>query len=554
MPFKYRKTVKVIVWLLLSVLFIGIAIQLSIIFYFNARVKSDIQAEFRRQTGNTYMLEMKAFRLNLFTRSVQIRDILIRPQEQSGDDDAKYYISAASLSFENFSLMPFFTSRALDFNRLELSEPSVTIFRNNVDAERDTNENRQVFSTYKLLQEHIHSLKVNRIRIRNARIRIYDDEKDSLLLLDSRDNELDISDLRIDKESDRLGRLFLAARTDLVIKNCSFTTPDSLYTIRVARVRASYTGSRVSMDSVSLSPNYPPKRFALKAREQTDRMDISVEKIEFSHMDVKLFFEKNWFIAQRLDITGFTLDAYRDKNIPRRPVRQPSIQSLIRRIPVYIKVDSIEVKQGTCVYREVPEGSAVAGRIIFHHISGMLTGFTNRPSMIRPDILRLNASCRLMEHGKLRVYYGFPLNADNTVFDCSGLLYGMPFTELNRVLEPIAKVSALEGEIDSMSFRFHANEQKATGKMKLLYHGLKIQILKKKDFKPAQVEYFLSFMAHSLFIKEQNPTGNQPPRVTTIDYVRDPERFIFNYTLKALLSGIKPALGLPDRQRTRKFH
>jgi hypothetical protein len=552
---RHNKVLRVIFWIILFIIFCGVAIHLTFVFYLNSKISRDLQSEFSKQTKGEYELRIKKLETNIFTRSVTVCDFSVEPVHGVKPDATKFHISASKFSLSNFMLFEFLLKKNLRFYSLKLFDPEVTIFRNDVDkydVDEPTSKNEK-FSIYKLLKPHLKALSISEINVNNAEIRIYENDKDSLLILNSKDNELNIVGLHIDQESERVGRMFLADRTDLTIRKFAFTTKDSLYTIKVDKVSASYTGLSVVMDSISLHPNYSPSVFARRVKYQTDRFDISVSKIAFSDMDVKLFFEKNWFIAKHLEIMDLDLDAYRDKNIEREKKHKHSIQWLIRQIPVLIKVDTIRIKRGQCAYREVPEDATEPGRIYFRNVNATITGFTNRPSANGRPLMAVHASSRLMEHGRLRVYYGFPLNTDKMVFDCSGLLYGMPFTELNKVLEPIAKVSVSEGEVDSMDFSFHADEYQSIGKMKFLYHGLKAHILG-KDYKPRQLDQVLSFLAHTFVLKESNPTRNQEPRITDIDYKRDPERFIFNYSLKSLLSGIKPAMGLPRWQIKKLLH
>lgn len=546
-----KKVWRMLLWVLLFFVLCAVTLQLSFFFYFNSKFKADIQQEFRKQTGGEYELVIRKLNTNVFIQSVFISGFSVRPVKGIRPELAKYHISSEEINLVNFELFSFLFRRDLKFYSLELANPELTVFRNKVDVVPKNAEVQKVkFSIYRLLKSHIRALSIKNIDVHDAKIKVYADDKDSLLLLNNMDNELIISGLRIDEEAERYGHLFLAEKTELAIHKFSFTTQDSLYTVKVARVTASYTDSSVYMDSLQLIPNYSKKNFARFAKEQTDRIKISCSKVKFNRMDVKLFFEKNWFIAGYLQIKDFNVEAYRDKNDTRKPHIPRSIQALIRDIPIKIKIDSILVRNAVCSYEEVAEGATIPGRIHFNKVNAVITGFSNRfPGDPGSAVLAVHASCMLMNKARLHVYYGFPLNTEKMVFDCSGSLYDMPFTEMNKVLEPIAKVSAVQGEIDTMIFSFHAGDQYSEGEMKLLYHDLKIQILKKKDGLHNQVEHIFSFLAHSFIIKENNPTRNQSVRITRIHYLRDTERFIFNYSLKSLLSGIKTSIGLPGSSK-----
>ena len=84
--------------------------------------------------------------------------------------------------------------------------------------------------------------------------------------------------------------------------------------------------------------------------------------------------------------------------------------------------------------------------------------------------------------------------------------------------------------------------------MKLIYHHLNLELLSKQNKKSNWRQDVLSFLAQRLIIKEDNPTKNGEIRLSEIYYPRNPNRFIFNYSWKSILSGIKPVIGLPEKK------
>ena len=85
--------------------------------------------------------------------------------------------------------------------------------------------------------------------------------------------------------------------------------------------------------------------------------------------------------------------------------------------------------------------------------------------------------------------------------------------------------------------------------MKFIYHDLKIGVLNKADHDKHGIrEGVLTLVANKLVIKNSNPEKNKAPRITEINYLRNPQRFIFNYVYHSLLSGIKPAIGLSSKK------
>jgi len=78
--------------------------------------------------------------------------------------------------------------------------------------------------------------------------------------------------------------------------------------------------------------------------------------------------------------------------------------------------------------------------------------------------------------------------------------------------------------------------------MTLLYHGLDITVKNKRtDDTTAFKERLISLIANKKIINS-NPIPGENVRVGIVDYKRDPERFLFNYCFKSILSGMTSSL------------
>ncbi|KAF0201342.1 MAG: hypothetical protein FD170_2801 [Bacteroidetes bacterium] len=548
-----KKTVlRVALYAVLIIAVIVVGLQLSFSFYFNKKIKTDLQKEVVSQSQGEYQLKIENLSTNIFNQSIYLTDFLLEPVNIIDSTSPKYYASASKISLVNFKLFAFLLRKELIISGMELEDPSGNIFRNSATDTSESKESKRKFSIYSLISKHIHSLQIKDIKISNADIMIYDDFGDSIPSINSKENELKISNLRIDKSAEEAGRLFLADTVNLVINKFAYNTSDGLYSIHVKQLSASYSDSTLMLDSCELIPNYSKIEFAGKAGKQTDRLNISAESLNFSSMDVKQFFERNWFIARTLNIDTLFISAFRDKNDHRIPVLSKSVQQLLKGIPFYTIIDSINVNDAEIFYEEIAEGSSAPGKVSFNALDATITGFTSDSTLFSEyNVLQLNATCRFMNKGKLKAQYSFPLNTDKMVFDCSGELVDMPLPEINLILEPGENISIKDGFVESMKFSFHANENASQGEMEMRYHHLKIELLNKKDGEAGLVQDVLSFLAHQFVIKEENPSPGKAVRITKISYPRDPTRFIFNYSWKSLLSGIKPTIGLPEKSKKR---
>jgi hypothetical protein len=147
-----------------------------------------------------------------------------------------------------------------------------------------------------------------------------------------------------------------------------------------------------------------------------------------------------------------------------------------------------------------------------------------------------------MGKGKITVLLKGRIFDSQNTFSLNGTLSHLEANELNPILEKNAFIYVTSGTIDTMNFSFTANNAKATGKMTILYHGLDIAIKNKQtDDTTAFRERFISFIANRKVL-DSNPIPDEDIREGIIDYERDPEKFLFGYCFKSILSGIRSSL------------
>jgi hypothetical protein len=93
-----------------------------------------------------------------------------------------------------------------------------------------------------------------------------------------------------------------------------------------------------------------------------------------------------------------------------------------------------------------------------------------------------------------------------------------------------------------MEFDFIADNSISKGKLIMIYNGLNIEFKNKQnEGAPGIKERLISFVANWKII-DSNPAEGEEIRVGRIEHERDPERFLFNYVAKSILSGVKTSI------------
>ncbi len=324
-----------------------------------------------------------------------------------------------------------------------------------------------------------------------------------------------------------------------------FTTvsPDSMYTISVTDINYSATTNTLAAGIFSVNPNYSYYEFTARHQFETDRIEALFSRVSVHGFSAVNFITSGDFISSYIEIGEVDMNIFRDKREEFKHVDKPPLQDLIYDYPGNIHIDSIAVLGGGITYREHAPEANDHGMISFNSFNAIISRISNDTIYkTKEAFMEFSAEALLMDAARITLLFKAQIYDSQNTFTLQGTLSGMEVAALNPILENNAFIFVESGRIDGMNFSLTANNQKATGSISLLYHDLKIkQKNKKTDETSGLKEQFISFIANMVIINE-NPKQGKEVRMGTIDFERDPEKFIFNYWVKSLLSGIKSSL------------
>jgi hypothetical protein len=330
---------------------------------------------------------------------------------------------------------------------------------------------------------------------------------------------------------------------DFEAKELSSVSADSMYSYNGMGIICSADANTLTADKFSIQPNYKDYDFTSRYEFQTNRFDAGFSNIFIHGFKASDFFRSGNLISSYIEIGKMDLKVFRDKRKEFRHVKKPAFQDMIYKYPKQIRIDSIGLLSGNIVFTVHADKANEPGHISFNKISAVIYKITNDSIYkTKSGYLELRSNALLMGKGRIDVFLKGRIFDNNNTFSLSGTLSDMDADDLNPILEKNAFLYATSGKIDKMSFSFTANNNKATGKMTMLYHGLDITIKNKHtDDTTAFREKLISFFANEKIINS-NPMPGKEVREGTINNERDPERFLFNYCFKSILSGIKSSL------------
>lgn len=114
----------------------------------------------------------------------------------------------------------------------------------------------------------------------------------------------------------------------------------------------------------------------------------------------------------------------------------------------------------------------------------------------------------------------------------------MEIAHLNQVTASLGFAKAEKGTLNEFTCNLKCDRYGLKGSATMLYQDLNITILKKDDETGLKKRKSLSFFANEFVIKDSNPLGKQPVRVSVIQYQRIPSKPFFYTLWKGILLGI----------------
>jgi hypothetical protein len=507
--------------------------------YLSDKMLIMLRERVKEESGGEYILNVEDVKVRLFDRSVSLSSLMVAPADAGRQTSkARYIIKANSLKLQGIGIISFLQGEKLSVTDLRFDDPHILIFQGDERFPVDTDSLLNGFSLFQMISPEWNSLSIENIDVENLRLNVYRNVRDrTLLLLSAKENNISVRKFKVDAGSDKAHHLFFADKFELVMKDFSYQLPDGMYTLTGKKLYASYIDSAITVDSFRIIPNYPKEAFGKVLGRQASWTTILAPLLSMSNVDVKLFFEQNWFAAKKLELEKCKIDVYRDNNIPLAEIVRPSFQAMIRDLPFFISIDTIEMKNASVRYEELAEGAVATSVMTMDKINGIITGVNNDTSSYTDkSAIRASADAVFMKYAMFKANYIFPLNSRNEVCSCNGFLGPMPINKLNPLLEPAKGISVISGQVDSMKFFFTSEGKMAKGKMTLAYHDLSVKAL--RDNRNNEVKTRIrSFIADQLIVKNSNPGPNGLREVDIVTN-RNSYRYFPFFFMQSLLSGV----------------
>ncbi len=346
------------------------------------------------------------------------------------------------------------------------------------------------------------------------------------------------------------GNRFLFSK-DIQLKadEYQFYSKDSMYCIRAEDIRLSTEHESITMNELKVIPKYPKHEFSAAMGYQTDRIDFSTSDLKFSGFDFSNFLFSGELIIDKLHLNKFSLDAFRDKSVPFPDwIQKKMPQTMIRSIPISLRLDSIELSNGMITYGERLKKDLNDGEITIEDFNAMIFNITN--DTLTSESITVDAHFNLMGEGETHTRLVLPLGpADDSIY-FHGHSKKMDLSVFNPMSVNLFGVSITKGKGQIQEAMLYGNKDQMLGHIYFPYKGFKIQMVNRHTGKKGGIgDGILTFLANEILLKSNNPKFIGKLRIGEVYAKRNPQKAVFNYIWKSMLSGIESTLGYNKKQQ-----
>lgn len=340
----------------------------------------------------------------------------------------------------------------------------------------------------------------------------------------------------------------LAEELRLFGRKITCITNNGLYRLQLAGLDISTKTNRINIDSLYVIPKYTQVQWSRQLKYKRDRYNMFFPQIKAVGVDFYKWLAHGRLRADSLIVNQAVLHVYADKGMMEKTtIATNNFPSLaFQRLTVPLTIKSVFIGNTDIYYKERNPKSGRAGLVFFRGLNGHLLNVSNDRQQLKQDPwIKGQFSTLFLGKPKLTLALDFNMKDTSGAFRYKGTLEGAPASFYNQLLEPISLARAERGYINKVQFNISANRYGAHVETQMTYNTLKVAVLSAESGK-LEKKGFLSLFVNWLAIKGDNPPKKGGERIARHYYKHAQEKPFFNLMWKALYSGLKVNLGLPD--------
>lgn len=484
-------------------------------------------------------ISFEDFSYRLFTNNINFQKPVFRGDPDESSANIRISAMADQISIHGFSIWDLLSNEKLGADELVIDGLDVHIMLADLLAEDEEKVEINLF-----FKEIFTRIGVSHFQLTNSQFVVLDTDSANLLTV----NGLSISASEVQVDTGSVKELFPLTfeESEVYLDSVSLRVSEDY---RLSGKQLTIANTRFSISDIFLQPLLTREAFYEKYPFEKDQFEVRVGQL---YSDSLL-----WSIDSN-DLISFTSDkvviehpesfVYKDKNLPQKELAVvPLLNQLIRKIPIDLVIDLIQVKDGLISYQQKPDGGNEVGEIFFDDVYMTVYNFTNVKSDMEKET-QFDAEARFMGTGALKTTIKLDMSSESNAFSVSGNLGKFSLEEVNKILTPVADVE-VSGQLEYLTFNFEGDNFSTSGDLEFTYTNM--QLTKRDENKDK--EWLKSLVGNVMLRSNNVKSKGFPYKPGSIYFIRYQNKGFFNLLWNSIKVGlmdvIVPSYKNPDQEQ-----
>jgi hypothetical protein len=542
--------------------------------------------------ADVYELKFEDLRVNVFEGTIRVFNVSLLPREKPLNNypyiNSSFKLTTEKITLKNVEINTLLKSSRLVLERISITRPNIEVtltakrnvmlpFKDSTAIAKPANVKDKkkslgafMLNEFQLIDAAFHvtnSYKQREFRIRDFNISLHDLQlrqepgeyftsfdqvtlaigdfngdlqKGALKHLGFKDFKIGIDTLALQLTLDTILYHFHDFNTG--IRDLDIQTADSLFHVTMKSLDLSYEDKSIKLQDVSFKPNVSHAVLQRKHKYQNTDFSGSVGKLELRKINFDSLIYAQKLFVDEIELDHVKAAIFKDKTKPmdstRRPVylgqtvRAISLPLFIRHVKAtHVELENTERK---------PDSTEAKVKITKAKLE-----VTNITNLSAKDDLVMQADAHINDKAHFTATLNFSYKKPQFTFEGEVKKFDLP--DLNPLIQAYTPAKINKGVSDVISFSGLAEQTKASGSMKFLYHELEVDLELKEQAK--WKSSLIAFTANSVLNSSNPVSSDSPPRVVKFQIERDLTKGFVNVVIKSILNGLKETMIMSKENR-----
>ena len=475
-----------------------------------------------------YHITYEKIKIDLFSATIYASNIVVTPKQKLKKSDTKIgiYSKIESITINNYKLWSFLFDDIIKAKSITIDQPKVILYKKDTKAINNAKSLRtEVLDPFQKI------IIVSNIYVNKGTFSIISTQTNKPIL-SSQNISTVIEGIFIDDKTlkDKIPFLF-----QKYVFNCDslYYKPNKFYTIKATEIRTS--NHTLHIKKLEYLPEYNRNQFVQKISKEKDLFTIKAASIAINNMDWGFKNDVFFFNANSLIFDGLNVNIYRNKLPEDDLLKKPLYNTLLRKIPFPLKVDTLLIRNSKLVYEEEIDFKKGPSILTFDRFNIKANNIRSGYGLKKAADLDIKINCVFMKNSPLKIHWTLDILDPKDGFRIKGNIENFNIQALSRFTRPYINTS-FTGVFKTFDFDITGNDKNATGTAWLAYKDLKVTFYKKNNpNKEAKIKNILA----NLIVKKDS---DGKTKKAEIELERIPEKSFYNFLWRNIAEFLKEIL------------